>query len=750
MNGSAVETTNLKSTRLAIVVGINEYHHDPLRFAVNDASEIASILSQPEYRFDTRVLLNEEVTRTAILTEFDNARADPPEILLFYFSGHGYVTDWKRSFLVTAGAERVDEGFDLQHLAQLLQMQPPPTTTAIALLDCCHAGAAMAWNTARPIDPESVDSAIRGYSETRAVFAACRPEQDALSAVSSPHGAFTHYLLEGLTGAAANYQGEVTIDDLVTFVRRRMDNASQLTVYRCDSAGSVKLGAGLAPVGTEPLSANESAEIAAEAKRLLAEYQQHITRGADDWLATGYSDCCSALRPILRRFESVSAKHSELKNNKDFVEERRRLQSKLAHIQNLEPGLVVDGYKVVESLGAGGFGTVWLLRESRRRRGKPVALKVFNPNDLGNQIMRAMFDRGYRAMEQLNHERIVKVRGKSAAPLGFYMDYVEGRNLRTMAPPTDDPRLGLRILVLAGETIKHAHDKGVVHRDIKPENLLVVLKADGTWLPFLTDFDLAWFSTASKLASQAMASLSYGAPEYLQAPLSEAAHRMTVDTYSFIQLAYYIMTGSDPVAFQAERNTEVLRKRLAHWRVGGVAQRFLDLYMRCSMSDPRQRPDDFAEIIEELVSMESMLATSDATVLPRDTLLAELAYSLCGLPGSDVKYAPSSYWSVSGQTQIDVSITGEKRDGKKVFYDLRARLALQQIAMSQESNVKARAALNSRVDNALKGYEGASKDYGSSGAYAVYINLPGVSDRMEGVRYARSALADVIGAIERG
>lgn len=742
-------TVSRKSKRLAIVVGINEYAHDPLRFAVNDASEMNVMLGLPEYQFTTRLLLNEEATRTAILTEFDKARADPPEILLFYFSGHGYVTDWHRSFLATAGAARADEGFDVQHLAQLLQEQPPPTTTAIALLDCCHAGAVTAWNTARPVDPEAVDSAVRGYSETRAVFVACRPEQESLSAVSSPHGVFTHHLLEGFTGGAANYRGEVTLDDLVTFVRLRMDNASQLTVYRCDSAGTVKLGNGLAPVGTEPLSADQSAEYAAEGTRLLADYQQHLAHSADNWLEAGYSDCCGALRPVLRWFESASQKHPEVKSNPKFAQERRRLQSKLAHIQNLEPGLVVNDYQVIESLGSGGFGTVWLLREKRRRRAKSIALKVFNPNELGNATMRAMFDRGYRAMEQLNHERIVKVRGKSEAPLGFYMDYVEGRNLRTMAPPTDDPTLGLRILILSGETISHAHDKGVIHRDIKPENLLVVLKPDGTWLPFLTDFDLAWFSTASKLASQAMANLSYGAPEYLQAPLSEAAHRATVDTYSFAQLAFYIMTGADPAAFQTDRNADVLRKRIANWNAGTVAQNFLSWYLRCSASDPRQRPRNFVDVVGELVSMESMLTTSETTVLPGRTLLAELAYSLCGLPGADMRHAPSSYWSVSGQTQVTVSISGEKRDSKNTFYDLRAELAMQQLAKTRDSNVKARATLNSRVDQALKGYVGASKNFGSRGAYEVVINLPGVVDKMEGVRYARSALAEVIAAIER-
>lgn len=408
----SVNANGPRSSKLAIIVGINEYDHDPLQFAVNDATEMAALLSLPEYKYKTRVLVDANATRSAILTEFDRARSNPPDSLLFYFSGHGYTTDWNRAFLATYGATRVDEGLDLQHLSQLLQAQPRPTNTAIAIIDCCHAGAATAWDTARPIDIEAIENVIRDYSETRAVFAACRPDQDALSAVSSPHGVFTHYVLQGLMGSAADYRGNVTLDELVAYVRRRMDTPSQLTVYRCDSAGSAILGAGFDPVGTQPLSQEQSIALANEAKKKLSDYQQLLVRNAADWLKAGYSDSCRALRPLLRWFDSTADKHPEVANNLAFRAERSRIQSKLAQLQNLEPGLVLDGRRVIECLGNGGFGSVWLLGDKTQPSKNEIAYKVFNANELGNVTMLKMFERGYRAMEQLNHERVVRVHGE--------------------------------------------------------------------------------------------------------------------------------------------------------------------------------------------------------------------------------------------------------------------------------------------------------------------------------------------------
>jgi serine/threonine protein kinase len=732
--------------KLAIIIGINEYNRDPLSFAVNDAEEMEALLNQPEYGFRTRLLRDDAATRTRILTELDDARRDPPEFLIFYFSGHGYVTEWHKAFLATHGADRVDEGLDVQQLAQILEAQPERTATTLLLLDCCHAGAASAWDRARPINLGSIDGAVRGYSETRAVFAACRPEDESWSMVSSPHGAFTHHLLEGLSGGAADYRGNITIDGLVTYVRLRFDHASQHTVFRCDSAGAAVIGAGHEPRGEAPLSRDQSLELVLKANQNLEKYQTNLAQYMGDWHGTGYADSCRSLRPIVRWFESTVKRHQEMKGNASFREASQRLISKVAHLQTLEPGILCDGREVIECLGKGGFGSVWLLSAPG---GDQTALKVFNPSELENIKMRAMFDRGYRAMEQLNHERVVKVRGKSTVPVGFYMDYIAGRNLRSMPPPTDDPAVNLRLLVLSAETIKHAHDAGVIHRDIKPENVLVVRQGNGVWLPFLTDFDLSWFTNASRLASEAMANLSFGAPEYLQAPLSEAAHRTAVDSYSFGQLGYYVMVGDNPAAFQSERNINFLRRRLAGWAVGAAAAGFLEWYVDCTRQKPADRPQEFQEVIDRLVAIETALAPYDTEMLSRDQMLAELAYSLRGLPGEESRGAPSRYRSVSGRTEINMSVEGERRSASKTYYDLEARLSLERIAMSQDTNAKARNTLNNRVDAALRGFDGAKKRYGKKGAYEVFIYLPGVVATIEGVRYARSAIQQVIDTIER-
>jgi serine/threonine protein kinase len=736
----------LRPDKLAIIIGVNEYPDDPLTFPVNDATAMEALLSLPEYGFETRTLLNDQATRSNILAEFDAARNSPPGILLFYFSGHGFVTDWKRAFLGSFGSVRADEGVDLQQLSQILQEQPEPTRIALAIFDCCHAGAASAWDTARPIDPASVDNSVRGYSETRAVIAACRPEEEALSAARASHGEFTYHLLEALSGSAADYRGEMVVDNVVAYVKARMTSPSQRLVYRCDSAGSAVLGTGFQPIGSEPLTKERSARLAAEGTHNLEKYQEQLQGYMSDWVH-GYGDACRALRPVARWFESTSTRYQEVKNNVSFNTAAARLQSRLSHLQNLEPGLIFDGRRVVESLGNGGFGSVWLLEGGEGYSSK-IALKVYNPNELGNQTMRSMFDRGYRAMEQLDHERIVKVRGKSVVPLGFYMDYIEGLNLKSMPPPADDPSTIVRLLILAADTLLHAHDAGVIHRDIKPENLLVSLRPDGVWLPFLTDFDLAWFTTASKLASQAMANLSYGAPEYLQAPLSEAAHRPAVDIFSFAQLAFYAMTGKDPAAFQPEANFNLLTRRLNHWDVGAAAAAFIEWYQKCSQPNPKLRPADFREVVDELSSVEAMLSTAGSSLLGHDSFLSEIAYSLVGLPGAESDNQPSSLWSLSGRTQMSIRIAGEKRTAQSTIYDLEVRLSHEQITMSQETNVKARNSLNNRVDAALRPFDGAKKRFGGRGSYEVFVDLPGVIAKVDGVRFAASAIRQVIHAIE--
>jgi len=106
------------------------------------------------------------------------------------------------------------------------------------------------------------------------------------------------------------------------------------------------------------------------------------------------------------------------------------------------------------------------------------------------------FTNGYEAMTLLNHPNIVKVHRFSTCPVGFTMDFIEGSNLRDLNPLLSLDGTGkMNLLIDIAEEVKHAHNHDVIHRDIKPENIVCLLNQDARQVPYLTDFDLAWFST---------------------------------------------------------------------------------------------------------------------------------------------------------------------------------------------------------------------------------------------------------------
>ncbi len=402
--------------KVALLAGINEYPHDPLRFAVHDVEEMAALLTQQEYAYQTIVLTDAQATRTAILEVFDSFHLDPPSSVIFFFSGHGYTTTWGRAFLGTFGASRPDEGLDVTQLVQMLDTMPSPNASALAFLDCCHSGMLSSWKSASPLTPSSIEAAVRGYSEQRALFAACRPDENAYSAVESLHGAFTHHLIEAIAGGAADHNGEITVEDVVSYVRRHFVSSEQTTVYRGDSAGRVVLGRGFKPSSNRPLTRNEAAKYVTEGNRLLQGYESHLRNSLEDWSARGYAEAIGAFRPVVDWFERTQKKHPEVLNDDGFRKLKSRLTSKQSHLQNLEVGQVVDGLRVAERIGSGGFGTVWRL-EAAADGASSMALKLFNPNQLDDSNMRRMFERGYRAMERLDHGRVVRVRGRCIGAL---------------------------------------------------------------------------------------------------------------------------------------------------------------------------------------------------------------------------------------------------------------------------------------------------------------------------------------------
>src|SRR5262245_27081041 len=156
------------------------------------------------------------------------------------------------------------------------------------------------------------------------------------------------------------------------------------------------------------------------------------------------------------------------------------------------PAQMIGRYKLLEKIGEGGFGEVWMAeqREPVKRR---VALKLIKPGMDSRQIV-ARFEAERQALAMMDHANIAKVFDAGTTDNGrlyFVMELVRGIKITEYCDQNQLPtreRLGLFILVC--QAIQHAHQKGIIHRDIKPSNILVTLH-DAVPVPKVIDFGIA-------------------------------------------------------------------------------------------------------------------------------------------------------------------------------------------------------------------------------------------------------------------
>jgi non-specific serine/threonine protein kinase/serine/threonine-protein kinase len=237
-------------------------------------------------------------------------------------------------------------------------------------------------------------------------------------------------------------------------------------------------------------------------------------------------------------------------------------------LSDLEPGTRLGPYRLLDQLGEGGFGTVYLAeqREPIRRR---VALKVIKLGMDTRQVI-ARFEAERQALALMTHSNIARVLDVGATDTGrpyFVMELVSG------VPITDycekarldvDARLGLFVQVC--HALQHAHQKGVIHRDIKPSNILVA-EESGHAIPKVIDFGIAK-ATLTSLTDKTLVTQQQqiiGTPAYMPPEQAEQSG-LDVDTrsdlYALGVLLYELLTGATPFdskTLNAVGRTEMLR-----------------------------------------------------------------------------------------------------------------------------------------------------------------------------------------------
>ncbi len=239
------------------------------------------------------------------------------------------------------------------------------------------------------------------------------------------------------------------------------------------------------------------------------------------------------------------------------------------------PGTVIGPYKLLQQIGEGGMGTVYMAEQSHPVQRK-VALKIIKPGMDSRQVI-ARFEAERQALAMMDHVNIARVldAGMTGSEPGgvspgrpyFVMELVHGIPITKYCDDNHlTPRQRLELFVPVCQAIQHAHQKGIIHRDIKPSNVMVTLY-DGKPVPKVIDFGVAK-ATEQKLTERTLftqygtmvGTLEYMSPE--QAEMSALGVDTRSDIYSLGVLLYELLTGSTPLTHKRMKEAafaEILR-----------------------------------------------------------------------------------------------------------------------------------------------------------------------------------------------
>jgi len=217
------------------------------------------------------------------------------------------------------------------------------------------------------------------------------------------------------------------------------------------------------------------------------------------------------------------------------------------------PGTKIGRYKLLELIGEGGFGVVYMAEQAEPIRRK-VALKIIKLGMDTKQVI-GRFEAERQALAMMEHPNIAKVLDAGATETGrpyFVMELVRGIPITEYCDKNSlDTQQRLKLFIEVCKAVQHAHQKGIIHRDIKPSNVMITLRDDGTGVPKIIDSGIAK-ATQQRLTEKTHFTEYHqfiGTPEYMspeQAQLSELDIDTRTDIYSLGVLLYELLTSTTP------------------------------------------------------------------------------------------------------------------------------------------------------------------------------------------------------------
>ena len=228
------------------------------------------------------------------------------------------------------------------------------------------------------------------------------------------------------------------------------------------------------------------------------------------------------------------------------------LGANIGELASEHPGKVIGRYKLLEQIGEGGMGAVWMAQQTEPVQ-RLVALKLIKPGMDSKQVL-ARFEAERQALALMDHTNIAKVFDAGTTPETrpyFVMELVKGVPITKYCDERClTTRQRLELFVPVCQAIQHAHQKGIIHRDIKPSNVLVAMYDDKP-VPKVIDFGVAK-AIGQQLTDHTLHTgfgAVVGTVEYMS-PEQAGFNQLDIDTrsdiYSLGVLLYELLAGSPP------------------------------------------------------------------------------------------------------------------------------------------------------------------------------------------------------------
>ncbi len=230
----------MSNTRKALVVGIDDYSVVPLKGCVNDAEDVASLLSRNDngnVNFDVQLKTSktDQINKSALRRWISDCFSGDDDIALFYFSGHGTI-DSVGGYIVTPDYAPMDWGISMQDI--LTFANNSQCKNKIIILDCCHSGSVGSIST--------LGQQTAVINEGVTILTASKHDETA--AEVNGHGVFTDLFTEALKGGAADITGNISPGSIYAYIDRALGPWEQRPVFKTNVKRFVSLRTVTAPI----------------------------------------------------------------------------------------------------------------------------------------------------------------------------------------------------------------------------------------------------------------------------------------------------------------------------------------------------------------------------------------------------------------------------------------------------------------------------------------------------------------------